>query len=146
RIKAAEVLGRMGPLAKPAIPALLNLLKGSDIEARLQAALALWRIERHSEQTVPVLASLLKSCTPRQGSIGGGGGRSGAPLCQLAAEALGQIGPEARPAVPALLQALKNPQFAAHRSSYALALWKIDHQLANVAVPALIEVLAGTNH
>ena len=36
RVKAAEVLGRMGPLAKSAVPALNDLVKGPDPDARIQ--------------------------------------------------------------------------------------------------------------
>jgi hypothetical protein len=150
RVKAAEVLGRMGPAARSAVPALTNLLKGSDTEARIQAAQALWRIDRRVDEAVPVLVGALKSFTPRQGNIlnvvGHSGVRSGAlpgPPCQQAAEALAEMGSSARGAVPALLEVLHASQLFPCRPQYALALWKIDHLAARAAVPPLIEVLEG---
>jgi HEAT repeat protein len=150
RAKAAEVLGRMGPTAKPAIPDLLDVLRGSDNLARVQAALALWKIDHRTEEVIPVLVAALKSplmATPRTtltlpGRFGTPGTLPG-PLCQQAAEALGEMGPEARSAIPALTEVLKDPQFAPYRPYYALALLKIDRQAAKLAVPTLIEALEG---
>src|SRR5207302_626526 len=68
---------------------------------------------------------------------------SPAPPCQEAAEALGEMGPEARAAVPALTEVLRDPHFSSFRPYYALALLKIDRQAAGVAVPVLIEALNG---
>jgi HEAT repeat protein len=152
RVKAAEVLGRMGPPAKSAVPALTDLLRESDPEACVQAALALWRIDRRTEETVPVLLSALKGpWTPRPGSALSVPGRFGAvssapPACQQAADALGQMGTEARAAVPALTELLRDPQFFSYRPSYALALFKIDRQAAGVAVAALIGVFDCKGH
>src|SRR5262249_56848993 len=66
-----------------------------------------------------------------------------APLGEQAAEALGQMGPDAQAAVPALTEALKDPQLSAYRPYYALALVKIDRQSAKLAVPSLLQALAG---
>jgi HEAT repeat protein len=152
RVKAAEVLGRIGPPAKSAVPALTDLLKESNPEARVQAALALWRIDHRAEEAVPVLVSALKGpLTPRPGSALGLPGRFGTvssapPACQQAADALGQIGPEARAAAPALTEVLRDPRFSSYRPDYALALFKIDGQAAGVAIAVLIEVLDGKGH
>jgi HEAT repeat protein len=142
RTKAAEVLGRMGPAAKLAIPALAEVLRGSDNQSRIQAALALWRIDRRTEDVIPVFVAALKSSfTPSPRSTLTLPGRFGvagpppAPLCQQAAEALGQMGPEARAALPALRQVLQDPQLSAYRSYYARALAKIDPQSATGSPP-----------
>ena len=66
-----------------------------------------------------------------------------APPCQQAAEALAQMGPAARAAVPALSETLNDPRLSSYRPYYALALLKIDRQAARVAVPVLIEALVG---
>ena len=65
------------------------------------------------------------------------------PPCRQAAEALAQMGPAAQEAVPALTAALSNPQLFFFRPAFALALGKIDRRAASIAVPALIDVLAG---
>jgi HEAT repeat protein len=154
RIKAAEVLGHLGPAAKAAVPALRELLKAVDPEARIQAALALWRIERRTEDTIPVLVDALHNPTAsRLGSTSSSPSRFGTstrpiviPLCQQAADALGQMGPAARAAVPALTEALKDAHVAAYRPAFALALAKIDPAAAKAAVPALIQVLDRKGH
>jgi HEAT repeat protein len=133
RIKAAEALGRMGPLAKSAIPGLSELLKRPEPAARIQAALALWRIDRQAEQAVPVLVSELKCRTARgqtrvllvPGRFGVISSMPPEPPCRQAAEALGVMGSAARAAVPALRQALMEPDEAV-RSAAAEALKKID--------------------
>ena len=135
RAKAAEFLGRTGPSAKPAIPALAEVLRGSDNQTRIQAALALWRIEHRTEEVIPLLTAMLRSpfTPPLRSTLSlpcrfGLAGDPPAPLCQQAADALGQIGPEARAAVPALRQVLQDPQLSAYRPYYARALAKIDAQ------------------
>jgi HEAT repeat protein len=155
RVKAAEVLGRIGPPATMAVPALTNLLKGSEPDARVQAALALWKIDRRAEEAVPVLVTALNSSIPsRQAAAllppGRFGARSNvppAPPCQQAAEALAQMGPVARAAVPALSEILRVPQLSFYSPYYALALVKIDRQAAaGVAVPMLVEALDGKRY
>jgi HEAT repeat protein len=51
----AEVLGNLGDLAKPAIPQLTRMLKGSELPVRVIAALALSKIERSPTQYFHVL-------------------------------------------------------------------------------------------
>ncbi|HLJ94892.1 MAG TPA: HEAT repeat domain-containing protein, partial [Gemmataceae bacterium] len=151
RIKASEVLGRMGSAAKSAVPSLRELLKVADLDSRLAAAVALWKIDHQAAESVPALVAGLKySATPVQrnaltlpGRFGTLSPSPGDPPCERAAEALGQIGSEARAAEPALTEAMNVPQFASCRPYYALALLKIDRQAAGVALPALVEVLDG---
>jgi HEAT repeat protein len=131
RVKAAEALGRIGPRAKSAVPALTDLVKGPDPEARIQGALALWRIDGRAE-AIPVLVRELKSSIARRpgnvsfpGRLGIAASALPAPLCQQAAEALGEIGPTARAAVPALTKAMSDPRLSSSRAYYALALARI---------------------
>jgi HEAT repeat protein len=148
RVKAAESLGRLGPPAKSAVPILADLLKEPDAETRIQAALALWRID-HQAEVVPVLVRELKSsvarrptsASPLSGRLGVAGSTAAVPPCRQAADALGIMGPAARAAVPALIEVLRNPRLCSHRPSYAQALAKIDRQAAGVAVPMLIDLL-----
>jgi hypothetical protein len=109
------------------------LLKGPEPETRIQAALALWKIDGEAKETVAVLVAALKTVVaPRQNNTLNLPGRFGListaappPPGQLAAEALGQMGTAARAAVPALQEALKDPYLAACHPSYAAALKKI---------------------
>jgi HEAT repeat protein len=133
QVKAAELLGRMGVAAKAAIPALRDVLKGSDPETSVQAALALWKIDRRADEALPVLVAELKMpIAPRPASsllptprFGGTSNVPAAPPCQQAAEALGEMGPAARAAVPALTEAVKDPRLAAYRPYFEAALKKI---------------------
>jgi HEAT repeat protein len=147
RAKAAEVLGGMGPAAKSAVPALTDVLNGSDNQARVQAALALWKIDGRAQEAVAVLVAALRSpLTPSPSKLAPPGrfgvpGLPPAPICQQAAEALAQMGPAAQAAVPAVREVLSDPRLSAYRPYYALALLKMAPQTAKAAVPALIEAL-----
>jgi HEAT repeat protein len=130
RESAAQTLGRLGPEAKAAVPALVEVLKEADPFLRSAAALALWQIDKHPS-ALPALTENLKDSTSP-------GVRS------RAAWALGSIGGDAKAAIPALAEALKdNPWTRAENSGFhtsvALALWQIDRH--PTAIPALIECL-----
>lgn len=56
---AAYALGRIGPKAKPAIPALNKLLKDERCYARQQAGVALWRITHDSNLVLPLVSRML---------------------------------------------------------------------------------------
>jgi HEAT repeat protein len=80
----ADALGRCGPDAREAIPALRKLLDGGSAVA---AAGALWSVEGDAEAVLPTLRRELVE----------------EPLhARNAAEALARLGPAARPALPAL--------------------------------------------
>jgi HEAT repeat protein len=148
--RVARVFGQIGAPAKAAVPALTELLKARDPETRIRAALALWRIDHRADESVPVLAAELKNqAASRAGSASSPLGHFGqplrthpTPLCQEAADALAEIGPAAKAALPALTEALRHRHLASNRPSYALALLRIDRPAAKAAVPALIEVLS----
>src|SRR5262249_47498836 len=56
RAGAAHALGELGAVAKPAIHALIPVaLRDPDFRARLEAAVALWRIDRRVSLALPVL-------------------------------------------------------------------------------------------
>jgi HEAT repeat protein len=95
RVVGAETLGQFGPVALPAVPALLKRLKDKDGTVRIASAAALMKIdpEKHAAQAIQTLTAELKSSDI---------------LCRiLAADALGEIGALARPAVAALDEAAK---------------------------------------
>jgi HEAT repeat protein len=94
RTEAAKALGQQGPAAKEAIAALVKTAKkDGDVHVREEAIRALGRIGRDA---VPDLIKLLK--------------KDSRELTRAdAATALGEIGKDAREAVPALVDALHDP-------------------------------------
>jgi HEAT repeat protein len=86
REDAVIALGKLGDFAKPAAPAVRRVLQTRKIAARVPAARTLWILTQDAEATVPVLIEALKD-----------------PNAAIAAaEVLGEIGPPADQAVPAL--------------------------------------------
>jgi HEAT repeat protein len=67
RQKAAQVLGRLGPTARQAIPALTQALKDPCWYLRQEAALALWEITRQFDPSIPLLSQLLADNDPTVG-------------------------------------------------------------------------------
>ncbi len=59
RRRGARSLGRIGPAAKAAAPVLAAALESDDLLYRIEAALALWRINR-DKRAVPALLALLR--------------------------------------------------------------------------------------
>jgi HEAT repeat protein len=98
RSHAAEVLGGMGEAARQAVPALRGCLDDRSFLAmwvRFQATRALWRIERNTEASLPVLLALVRDCR-----------KAGVLVATQAAETLGEMGASAQEAVPGLRAAL----------------------------------------
>jgi RNA polymerase sigma factor (sigma-70 family) len=107
RIVAAEALGRLGPHAAAEVPALMEPLKDRSTMECYVAATALGRIGPGAKEAVPLLIDMLQDTGVRKFAYD----RSLLPLVQshyevipaaTAAEALGEIGPSARAALPAL--------------------------------------------
>ena len=101
RIQAAETLGRMGAEAKAAVPALIAVFadEGQDLEVRLSAAKALGNL---ANQTVRVAALGLR---PLIEALADERDRIRVSATQI----LASIGPHARAAIPALIQAFEDP-------------------------------------
>jgi len=148
RIYAAEALGRIGPAAKAAVPALIDALEDEDSDTRREAANALSKIDPAAKDVVkyaiPVLIAWVKD---------DGGGVFDIEYAQrgdVAFEVLGRIGPAAKAAVPALIDALKYGDGSGHeyvnivgkkfRQYAAETLGRIGPE-ARAAVPALTEAL-----
>jgi HEAT repeat protein len=123
REDAAIALGKLGPFAKPAVPALEEALDKGPFSARVRAAKSLWLITGETERAVDVLIGEL-------GDFNWG---------LLAAQVLGEIGPQANKAVPRLVELFQavDPY---QRVAAADALLRIDPE-SKVAVPALKELL-----
>jgi len=109
--------------SRRAITGLLKLLNDEETAVRVSAAVALWRIQRHP-RAIPAVEALLRDAN---GST-----------AYRAAEALGELGPEAEPAVPSLVAALAHRDEDTRRAA-AQSLGRI----GAAAIPALRTVLDG---
>jgi HEAT repeat protein len=99
RAGAARALLKMGPRkASAAVPALHEALADAAAEVRSMAGAALSSIAPQAPETVPALAALLKAK-----------GRNAHIVRRDGAYYLGRLGEPARAAVPALLEALQDP-------------------------------------
>ncbi|MBX7103346.1 MAG: HEAT repeat domain-containing protein [Gemmataceae bacterium] len=126
RTAAAECLGEFGPAARPGIDQLKAGVKDSDPEVRHAAAVALFLLDgkNASAVVVPILAADMKD--------------NAAAVRQSAANALRQLGPEAKAAVPALLASLKSD--GGNFAVYSLVLDTIA-RVGEPAVPGLTDLL-----
>jgi HEAT repeat protein len=123
-IGAAEALAEIGPSAKQAARALVSALKSWDFLARPFAMKALMRIDPIQARTfVPTLMTGLKDRNPDER--------------RCAAKSLAMMGPDAKEAIPALIDKLNDPDV---RVDAADALGRIG-PAARQAVPALIAPL-----
>jgi HEAT repeat protein len=152
RAAAARALGQLGPLAKPASGALTAALTDPVPQVRWEAARALVALGQ-TDAVVPMLAEGLRDRDFRFDALRallqcGPGGRA-ALIAALqdkdevvrgeTARALGQVGLEAKDAIPALIDTLKDPDRTVRReAAHALGRIGVD---ANLSVPALIPVL-----
>ncbi len=152
RADAAEELGRIGPPAKSAVPALVKLLQDKVEDVRLAAAAALASIDSQNAALMPVVLAELKSGPEQRkaaAEILGDLGAVGVPALTealkdadpgvrwSAAESLGRIGPASKAAVPALAAALEDKEI---RSIVADALAGIGPD-AKPAVPGLVKII-----
>jgi HEAT repeat protein len=127
RIEACKALGRKGPKAKKAVPALADALADPSEEVRGFALDALSKIGDASLDALPAIQKALA--------------HDKSPLIRsLAAETIGSFGAKAKDAVPALVKALKDED--GNVQTRALhALGKIGPQVEGVR-PALLAALA----
>src|SRR5205085_47562 len=129
RSAAAEALGKIGSSSEPVVAVLHDGLADGNPFVRLDSAAALWKINSNITDTVPVLIAILDSpASERKRS-----------LRPAAAELLGEMGTNGRPAVPALTRALSFRRGDA-RDEAAIALRKICAP-ARSAIPALVKAL-----
>jgi hypothetical protein len=122
REHAAWILSQLGPAAEPALPELLRIFRRGDNDDPVteQVAEALQSMGEKMAFMVPELIQGLKATNLYH-----------AVIC---ADILGAIGPKAKPAIPALLNAANAGGWQAQ--SAAFAIWDIDRQ-TNVVVEAL---------
>jgi HEAT repeat protein len=123
RAQAVRALGGLGDAAKDALPAMEKLLKDPDNKVRVVAAQAVWKMDRAKvSAVVPVFIEGLRDQTSwyNRGT---------------SAHLLGQIGPEAKAAIPVLMETLKD-QHEDIRGLAADALGQMGPE-AKAAIPAL---------
>ncbi|HYV28358.1 MAG TPA: HEAT repeat domain-containing protein [Candidatus Eisenbacteria bacterium] len=123
RFCAFRALAAMGASAQPALPALVKALERGDREE--QGALSTVS-KAVGAQSVSVLTNALAN--------------RDATVRQTVSEILGEIGPEAKAAIPSLILRLHDPDLRVVAHS-ALALWKVDRQTRD-SVPVLVKLLA----
>ena len=114
RASAAAVLAELGPGARDASSALIQAaLRDTEPRVRVQAAVAVWHVERRTQVALPILIAGLESTDEY--------------LRWIAADCLGEIGAEAHEALPALHAALNEPsQPPMIRRSLKLAVDRIE--------------------
>ncbi|MEN6641078.1 MAG: HEAT repeat domain-containing protein, partial [Armatimonadia bacterium] len=125
RWSAARVLGTIGPEAREAVPALATALPTSEWYAQVMIAWAIRRMGPAGKEAVPALGEVL-------------GKSKDVWVKREVAATLGEIGPEARAALPQLTAALKDPNGFV-RVAAAKSLYQIDRDASGV--PLLIEAL-----
>lgn len=101
RVILIQALGDMGLEAQPAIPVLQAAL--ADEEVGLYAAYALWQIDPQCKLILPAFATEVPLPIP---TLIGGLRHKNDEVSQRAASLIEAIGPDAREAVPALVEAL----------------------------------------
>jgi len=147
RIAAIQALAGFDADAATAVPDLIDALRDDDRLTRWYAAGALEPIGPAARAAVPALIEVLRSkdkvpadsdCVGFCPTPGDADDR-GVRLAVAAARALKGIGPDARPAVPALIEVLNDPDESL-RSEGAVALGSIGPN-AGAAVPALVRAI-----
>jgi HEAT repeat protein len=116
RFHAAISLGNLRPDSRPAVATLIHTsLWDTDPAVRIEAAMALWKIDRKLPLVLHVLVKALEDVNEL--------------ICWIAAERLGELGPAAREAVPALRQTLQRDfRVSLIKKAVLLALERIDPQ------------------
>jgi HEAT repeat protein len=120
--EAAHALGKIGRSAEPAIPALRRVAKSKkhDYWVRVAAAKALLHIDPHPTDLVASLLEVLRDQTDENR--------------WFAADVLGELGPDARSALPILKKAVDSDSYTL-RDSAAKALQKIQAGTGGEAEP-----------
>jgi HEAT repeat protein len=98
---AIRALRAIGPAAKDSVPHLMKMLDRGDAEVRFESARALWNIAKHPK-AVPALISILENVDKGIDT----------EIFLQAIDALGEIGPDAKAALPALRMHSKNGRAA----------------------------------
>ena len=117
------------------LPALGELLSDPDAKIRYHTVIALGQLVQKNKQAVPLLVAALSdsNCGPTGKVV---------YVKETAINLLGQVGPDARTAVPQLNVLLRNTNSYTRREA-AIALWRIDGD-TNI-IPILVSELEQTS-
>jgi len=154
RARAVWALGAIGAAAKPAVPAMADLLKDPDETVRRMVVQAVQAIRPGSAVAVPLCVKLLEDPDPavraRVLSAIAQAGEKAVPSLIKALQndkatywaclVLREIGPDAKDAVPALTEKLKDPRPEIRREA-ALTLGAMG-PAAEAAIPQIAALLA----
>jgi HEAT repeat protein len=158
---AAETLGKIGPKARMVVPELRSMLQDKKAPMRADLALALWRVGKEGDcpSSSRGQSPFLPDAPSRESSAGTEELRKEAldALIEVlrrgipqergpAAEALREIGPDARRAIPALIAALKeqsgdDPGYEQEMKCRAVEALGAMGSEAKAAVPTLLAAL-----
>jgi HEAT repeat protein len=129
RFRAATIIARIGPPAKPAVPALIDALADEDSQTRNEVLFALGAVGPDAEAAVPAITKALDDPDIN--------------VRYAACYALGKIGPSAAAAKPELVENLgAADRVLAMSSGWALAQVACEcEETAAKAVPVLIDAL-----
>ncbi|MDM8548643.1 HEAT repeat domain-containing protein [Desulfobacterales bacterium HSG2] len=146
---SAEVLGKIGPAAREAVPHLVKGLADSNKKSRTAMKNALDKIllkgtphvQEEEEVTSEDRKGIIRLVKERADA--------GGPASTKAAEALGEIGPAAEEAVPHLVKALGDPDQTL-RSEAVQALGRVDpnwqkHEATRSTIPLFVKALTGAD-
>jgi HEAT repeat protein len=128
---AANALGRIGPKARVALPALRQALLRKDDDARPAVALTIWRLQKSAKDHKIAGVDRASAVAALIGMAGQDDGRN---VQYEALEALATLGAEARPAVPVLIDMVQD-QDRARRSLAVAALAAIARQVPEAIAP-----------
>ena len=160
RMEVANTLAQIGPDAKDAVPALIEVLKDNDFNVRQAAADALDAIELKKQsladeaeiKKIRLLVNttrlesknriIQKEALDQLADIGHEAVVYYNPVLKGAVVVLGNIGPEARVATPALIKLMDNKDFAV-RIEVVKALGKIGPGTDSALIEALIQAVRG---
>jgi len=123
----ANLIGKLGELAKPALSGLVRVLKDADASVRAAAVEAIGQTGAEAKSAVNDMLPLLKDAD--------------ASVRYSTVYALGRFGPAAAPAVPDLLQVLERDESVDARHEVARTLALIGSPSGKTILPALIRAL-----
>lgn len=130
RLRVAAILARIGPKAKPAVPALIEAIQDERATTRNEVLFALAAIGPDAQEALPAVTRALKDEDPN--------------VRYSACYALGRMGPSAKAAKPELQKCLdSDDEFLAMAGAWSLA--QIDPacpETAPKSVPVLVRGLA----